>query len=160
MGDLEVIVEPGRQDIVIKRSFDAPRDVVFKAMTDPALVPNWWGPRKYETIVDRMDVRPGGQWRYLNRDAQGAEFAFNGVYHEVTAPERIIQTFEFEPMPGHVSLDTMTLEERDGRTYATSVSVFQSIEDRDGMVQSGMEGGVRETYERLEEVIQGMVSGG
>ncbi|MEX2547954.1 MAG: SRPBCC family protein [Chloroflexota bacterium] len=154
MGDMEVIVEPGRQDIVIKRSFDAPRDVVFKAMTDPALVPNWWGPRKYETIVDVMEPQAGGRWRFRNRDGEGNEFAFNGVFHEVTAPERIIQTFEFEPLPGHVSLDTMTLEERDGRTYATAVSVFQSIEDRDGMVQSGMEGGARETYDRLDEVIQ------
>jgi len=158
MGDTEIIIEPGRQDIVIRRVFDAPRDVVFRAITDPTLIPNWWGPRRYETIVDRMEVRPGGQWRFLNRDAEGNEYAFKGVYHDIVAPERVVQTFEFEGVPGHVSLDTATLEEVDGKTKFVSVSVFQSIEDRDGMVQSGMEGGARETYDRLAEVIEGLLS--
>ena len=158
MGDTEIIIEPGRQDIVITRVFDAPRDVVFRAVTDPTLIPNWWGPRRYETIVDRMEVRPGGLWRFLNRDADGNEFAFKGVYHDIVAPERVVQTFEFEGVPGHVSLDTATLEEVDGKTKFVSVSVFQSIEDRDGMVQSGMEGGARETYDRLAEVIAGLLS--
>jgi uncharacterized protein YndB with AHSA1/START domain len=153
MGKLEVVVEPGRQDIVITREFEAPRDVVFRAMTDPGLVGSWWGPRNLETIVDKMDPRPGGQWRFVNRDPAGNDVAFNGVYHEVS-PERIIQTFEFEPMAGHVSLETMSLEDLGGRTRATVVSVFQSIEDRDGMVQSGMESGLAETYERLDEVLE------
>ena len=157
MGDTEIIIEPGRQDIVITRVFDAPRDVVFQAITDPTLIPNWWGPRRYETIVDRMEVRPGGLWRFLNRDAEGNEYSFKGVYHDIVAPERVVQTFEFEGVPGHVSLDTATLEEIDGKTKFIAVSVFQSIEDRDGMVQSGMEGGARETYERLAEVIEGLL---
>lgn len=158
MGDTEIIIEPGRQDIVLRRVFDAPREAVFKALTDPQLIPNWWGPRRYETIVDRMEVRPGGQWRFLNRDAAGTEFGFHGVYHDVVAPERIVQTFEFEGVPGHVALDTATLEEIDGNTTMVAQSVFQSVEDRDGMVQSGMEEGARETYDRLAEVIAGILS--
>ncbi len=157
MGDTEIIIEPGRQDIVLRRVFDAPREVVFRALTDPDLVPNWWGPRRYETIVDRMEVRPGGLWRFLNRDANGNDYAFKGVFHDIVAPERVVQTFEFEGVPGHVSLDTATLEEVDGKTKFVAVSVFQSIEDRDGMVQSGMEGGARETYDRLAEVIAGLL---
>ena len=111
MGETEFVIEPGRQDIVIKRVFDAPREVVFKALTDPNLIPNWWGPARYETTVDRAEVRPGGQWRYVSRDADGTEYGFKGVYHDVVAPDRVVQTFEFEGMPGHVSLETATLEE-------------------------------------------------
>jgi len=158
MGNMEVIVEPGRQDIVIKRDFDAPRDVVFAAMMDPNLIPQWWGPRRYETIVDAMEPRSGGRWRFINRDAQGNDLAFHGVYHSVEAPTRVIQTFEFEPVAGHVSLETMTLEEVDGRTLLTVVAVYQSVEDRDGMAASGMADGARETYERLDEVMAWMLA--
>jgi len=152
----DIIVEPGRQDIVITRMFDAPPDVVFKAVTDPQLVPNWWGPSAYSTKVDRMDVRPGGQWRYVQSDANGNEFGFRGIYHDAEAPHRLVSTFEFEGMPGHVALDTLTLEDVDGKTRYTSVSVFQSVADRDGMVQSGMESGARETLERLETLLEGL----
>lgn len=154
MNKMTVIVEPGRQDIVLTREFDAPRDVIFAAMMDPTLIPAWWGPRRYETIVDVMEPRAGGRWRYINRDAQGNEFAFHGVFHSVDAPVRAIQTFEFEPVAGHVSLDTLTLDELDGgRTRLTVVSVFQSVEDRDGMAASGMAEGAGETYDRLEEAV-------
>jgi uncharacterized protein YndB with AHSA1/START domain len=148
------LTTPSEREIVITRMFDAPRELVFKAVTDPTLIPRWWGPRRYETIVDKMDVRVGGVWRFINRDADGNEFAFNGVYREIVPPERVVQTFEFEPMPGHVSVDTMTLEEVDGKTKLTSTSLFDSREDRDGMMQSDMESGVRETYDRFEEVLQ------
>ncbi len=158
MGKLEVIVEPGRQDIVLKRTFDAPRDVVFKAITDPALIPQWWGPRRYETIVDEMDARPGGRWRYINRAPDGGEHAFHGVYHDLNAPESITQTWEYEGFPGHVSLETLTLEEIDGKTVMTALATYQSIEDRDGMAQSGMEEGAVEMYERLDEVLEGLLS--
>lgn len=153
MSNTEFVIEPGRQDIVIRRMFDAPRDVVFKAMTDPSLIPNWWGPRRYTTEVDRLEVKPGGLWRLINRGADGTAYAFKGVYHDVEVPHRVVQTFEFEGAPGHVSLETATLEEVDGRTRLEAVSVFQSVQDRDAMVQSGMEEGARETYERLAEVI-------
>lgn len=157
MAETEVIVEPGRHDIVLRRTFDAPREIVFRALTDPSLVASWWGPRRLTTVVDKMEPRHGGQWRMLHRDADGSEYAFRGVYHEVSV-ERIIQTFEWEGLPGHVSLETMTLEEVDGKTQAVAVSVFQSIEDRDGMVASGMESGARETYDRLAEVIEGLLA--
>jgi uncharacterized protein YndB with AHSA1/START domain len=156
MGETEIIIEPGKQDIVFKKVFDAPRDVVFRALTDPSLVPSYWGPRQYETIVDVMEPREGGRWRFINRGAEG-EFAFHGVYHEVT-PERIIQTNEFEGAPGEVALETATLEERDGKTYYTAVSLAPSVEARDAVVAHGMEAGARELYERLEEVIQGLLS--
>ena len=158
MGDTEIIIEPGRQDIVFKREFDAPMDVVFRALTDPTLIPTWWGPRKYETIVDEMEARAGGRWRYINRNAEtGEEFGFHGVYHEVT-PARIVQTTEFEAFPGSVGLETATLEERDGRTLMTAVSLAPSVEARDGIVASGMESGARETYDRLDEVVQGLLA--
>lgn len=154
-----VSAEPGKQEIVITREFDAPRELVFKVITDPKLLPQWWGPRDLATLVDKMDVKPGGQWRFVHRDAQGNEYAFHGVYHEVLAPERIIDTFEFEGLPetGHVTLETMKLEELPGgRTRLTTQSVFQSVADRDGMLQSGMEGGMNDTYDRLEEIMKKM----
>ena len=119
MGDTQIIIEPGKQDIVFKREFDAPREIVFRALTDPSLIPNWWGPRIYETIVDNMDARPGGTWRFINRSPE-FETGFHGVYHEVS-PDRIVQTTEWEGMPGHVGLETATLEERDGKTLMTAV---------------------------------------
>ncbi len=154
-----VLAEPGKQEILITREFDAPRELVFKACTDPELIPQWWGPRNLSTEVDKMDVRPGGQWRFLNRDAQGNAYGFHGVYHEILAPERIIDTFEFEGLPetGHVTLETMKLEALPGgRTRLTVQSVFQSVADRDGMLQSGMEEGLNETYDRLAELLKKM----
>ncbi|MBV9708618.1 MAG: SRPBCC family protein [Chloroflexi bacterium] len=154
-----ILAEPGTHEILITREFDAPRELVFKACTDPKLIPQWWGPRYLSTHVEKMDVRPGGQWRFLQRDAQGKEYAFHGVYHDVLAPERIIDTFEFEGLPetGHVALETMKLEQLPGgRTKFTVQSVFQSVADRDGALQSGMQEGVNETYDRLAELLAKM----
>lgn len=153
MSKVAYTIEPGKQEIVMTRTFDAPRDLVFKTMTDPNLIPKWWGPRYLTTRVDEMDLRPGGRWRYLQRDPQGNEHAFHGVYHDITAPERLVFTFEYEGVPGHVLLDTVTLEEVDGKTRLTDQSVFQSVADRDGMVQSGMESGATEMMDRLEELL-------
>ncbi|TME61017.1 MAG: ATPase [Chloroflexi bacterium] len=144
---------PSDKEILITREFDAPRDVVFKAMTDPNLIPRWWGPRGYTTIVEKMDVRPGGKYRFLHRTTGGEESAFRGEYREVVAPERIVQTFEWEPMAGHISVETATFTEQDGRTLLTTRSVFASKEDRDGMIQSGMEKGLRETHDRFAELL-------
>jgi len=156
MGETEIIIEPGRQDIVFRKVFDAPREIVFRALTDPSLVPSYWGPRNYETIVDVMEPREGGRWRFLNRGPEG-EFGFHGVYHAVT-PERIVQTTEFEGAPGQVALETAMLEERDGKTYYTAVSLAPSVEARDAVVASGMESGARELYDRLAEVIEGLLA--
>ncbi|MBO0684473.1 MAG: SRPBCC domain-containing protein, partial [Candidatus Dormibacteraeota bacterium] len=109
--------------------------------------------RNLTTTVERMDVRPGGGWRFVQRDAEGHEFAFHGLYHEVSPPERIVDTFEFEGMPGHVALETTTLEDLGGRTRLTTITVFQTIEDRNGMVASGMEQGATESMDRLEELL-------
>ena len=143
----------GDLEIVITRELDAPRELVFKAITDPTLISKWWGPRRYTTVVDKMDVRPGGAWRFVHRGADG-EFAFRGVYREIVPPEKIVQTFEFEGMPGHVSVETMRLEDLGGRTRLTVTSVFSSNEDRDGMLQSGMETGAAESYDRLETYLK------
>jgi uncharacterized protein YndB with AHSA1/START domain len=158
MAETEIIIEPGRQDIVFRHVFNAPREVVWKALTDPDLVPNWYGPRMYETIVDHMEVKPGGRWRFINRGSDGQEFGFHGVYHDVIAPERIVQTNEFEGVPGHVALETGTLTEKDRKTTFESIALFPSVEDRDMNVANGMEWGARETYQRLEEVIAGLVA--
>ena len=154
--DLEIIA--GKQEIVGTRTFDAPRDLVFKTMTDPTLIPRWWGPRRHATRVDEMEVRAGGRWRYVLRDPDGDETAFHGVYHDLTAPERLIYTFEWEGQPGHVLLETVTLEDVGGQTKMTDLLVFQSVADRDGMVENGMESGARETMDRLEELLTGGAS--
>jgi uncharacterized protein YndB with AHSA1/START domain len=153
MAKTEFVIKPGTNEMTMTRVFDAPRELVFKAMTDPALIPKWWGPRLYWTKVDKMDVRLGGVWRFINGDAAGNEYGFHGVYHLVDAPERVIQTFEFEGVPGHVALETMTLEDLGGKTRMVQQSVFQSVGDRDGMVQSGMQDGAAETNDRLAELL-------
>ncbi len=149
-----IIAERGKQEVIITRIFDAPRNLVFKAYTDRDLVSQWLGPRRFTTIVDKMDVRPGGIWRFINRDAGGNEYAFHGVLHDVVAPERIVRTFEFEGTPGHVSLETLTLEEIGGKTKVTAKAVYQSVEDRDEMLKAGMEEGVLETMDRLAELLE------
>jgi len=148
----EFVIKPGVQEITLIREFDAPRDVVFKVMTDPNAIPKWWGPRAYWTKVDKMDARSGGSWRFIHGDNKGNEYGFHGVYHLVE-PNRVIQTFEFEGVPGRPSLETMTLEDIGGRTRMVTHSVFQSLEDRDGVVQSGMQTGAAETHDRLAELV-------
>lgn len=156
MSKMTLVAEPGTHELHTTRAFNAPRELVFKVFTDPALVPQWWGPRDYATIVDAMDVRKGGIWRYIQRGKAGDEHIFNGVYHEITSPERIVYTFEYEGMPGHILLETITFEEQDGKTLVTDSSVFQTVADRDGMIASGMESGAVDTWDRLEEVLSGM----
>lgn len=151
--------EPGKQELFITREFDAPRELVFKAITDPELYVQWFGPRYLTTTIDVFEPVSGGRWRSIQRDAQGNEYAFHGVYHEVLAPERIISTFEFEGLPesGHVVMETMRLEALPGgRTRLRGQSVFQSVADRDEMIQSGMEGGAAQSYERLDEILEKM----
>jgi len=140
--------------ITMSRVFDAPRELVWKVCTDPNLVPHWWGPRYLTTVVDKMEVRVGGIWRYIQKDAEGNEYAFNGVYTEVNPPARLVYTFEFEPMAGHIATDTLTFEELpDGKTKITAATTFDTLEDLEGMLQSGMEGGAVESWDRLEELL-------
>jgi uncharacterized protein YndB with AHSA1/START domain len=142
----------GDREIRIERIFDAPRDRVFAVYTDPELIPRWWGPRQYTTRVEKMDVRTGGEWHFVH-EGEGEEHGFRGSYREVTPPERIVQTFEWLGMPGYISVETAEFEDLGERTRVVTTSVFHFREDRDGMLASGMEGGMQETYERLDEVL-------
>jgi uncharacterized protein YndB with AHSA1/START domain len=150
---LATVTTPTDREIRVEREFDAPRDRVFAIYTDPELVPEWWGPRGTTTIVDVMDVRAGGSWRFVARESDGSETAFRGTYREVTPPERIVQTFEWEGMPGHVSVETAEFEDLGDRTRVVTTSTFHTTEERDGMLGSGMEGGMNETYQRLDELL-------
>ena len=149
-------IEPGRQELFISREFDAPVTLLWRAYTDPDLVFQWLGPRELTAEVDVYDVRPGGRWRYVSVDPSGGRYGFHGVFHDVTPHERIIQTFEFEGLPesGHVLLETALFEALpNNRSRVVSHSVFQSVEDRDGMVASGMSEGVLDGYSRLDELL-------
>jgi uncharacterized protein YndB with AHSA1/START domain len=150
---------PSDREIRIERYFDAPRDLVFQAFTAPELIPEWWGPRGTTTVVDTMQVEAGGSWRVVIADEDGGENAFRGTYREVSPPERIVQTFEWEGMPGHVAIETVTFEDLGDRTKITNVSLFHTTEERDGMLSSGMESGMNETYARLDELLARLRSG-
>jgi uncharacterized protein YndB with AHSA1/START domain len=157
MGTTEITAQPGLPFIDIRREFDAPRDLLFRAHTEPELLIQWLGPSKYTMVVDEYDVRDGGRWRYIHRDKAGNELGFHGVFHGTPSPERMVQTFEFEGAPGHVSLDALTLQEREGRTVVRVHSVFQSVEARDAMVAGGMREGMDEGYRRLDELLARLV---
>lgn len=155
--ELKIIAEPGKQDVTIIREFDAPRELVFRAHEDPELIKQWLGPKDRIVKIDYYNSKSGGSYRYTIHDKSGKEIAaFNGAIHEVTKPERIIQTFEFEGLPerGHVTLDCMTFEVLPGnRTRAISHSVCRSQSDRDAMMASGMEKGINEGYTKLDELL-------
>ncbi|MGC4190168.1 MAG: SRPBCC family protein [Thermomicrobiales bacterium] len=151
---LDVVAEPGSHSITMTREFDAPPALVLRAYTDPELVKQWLGPHGYEMIVDTYEAEHGGRYRYIHRDGDGNEFTFRGVFHGTPSVERgIIQTFEWEGAPSEVSLDQMRLEDLGGRTRLHAVSVFPSVATRDAMIEHGMETGVREGYERLDDVL-------
>lgn len=145
--------ETDKYEIVMTRTFDAPREQVFAVYTDPASIPNWWGPSWVTTTIDKYEAKQGGVWRFVLRDKTGNEYAFHGVHHEIAAPSRMVRTFEFEGMPGHVLLETVTFEDVGGKTRIVAQSVFQSVEARDGMVQSGAEGGAVESWDRLNALL-------
>jgi len=154
------LTTPSATEIVGVREFDAPRDLVYTVFTDPTLIPRWWGPRNVVTRVEAMDVRPGGAWRYVHTDESGGEVAFSGVYREVVAPERLVQTFNFEPVgPGHEVIETTVFEVlAGGRTRVTSHQVYTSTEDRDATIESGMESGWSASIERLNEVLDDLTA--
>ena len=154
--ETKITAEPGKHDYFIVREFDAPRELVFKAFTDPELVTKWLGPHGLKMTIEKFESKDGGSYRYIHEDPHGNKHFFRGVNHEVLSPERIIGTFEYEGLPerGHVALQTGKFEALPGgRTRFTSQSVFQSVTDRDGMLRSGMERGVKQGFERLDEVL-------
>ncbi|MFB4169659.1 SRPBCC family protein [Virgibacillus sp. JSM 102003] len=159
MSKTQIIAEKGTHDVVISRIFNAPRELVFKTYTDPVTVPEWWGPKRYKTTVDQMDVKKGGIWRFIHRDVEGNEYAFNGVYHEVSSPEKIINTFDVEGYSDFLGLVTIQFEEMPGsKTKFTETTVYQSVEGRDGMIKAGMEEGAIELLDRLEEFLDKLQS--
>ena len=146
------VTTPVEREIHVERIFNAPRDRVFKAMTDPKLVAQWWG-RGNNVVIEKMEVERGGHWRFVEHGPDGVH-GFEGRYREVTPPERIVQTFEWDGMPGHVIVETMTLTDLgDGRTRLNVISLFHTNEERDGMLHSGMEGGMNESYNALDRVL-------
>lgn len=154
----QITAEPRMPKILITREFAAPRELVFRAYTDPKLLVQWLGPRRLTTTIDRFDVRDGGTYRYIQRDADGNEYGFHGVFHGTPSPDGIVQTFEFEGTPGHVSLESINFEDHEGKTLVRQDAVFQSVEDRDEAIQSGMESGVNEGMERLDELLARLLS--
>lgn len=143
--------------IAIQRTIAAPREMIYRAFLDAELIPKWWGVRSTSTTVDILEPQVGGQWRFVQREEDGTEYAFRGVYLELEAPTRIMQTFEFEPIPGHPVIDTMTLTESPEGTMMRIVSTFESMEERDGLLREGMEAAANETYDRLEELLATLI---
>jgi uncharacterized protein YndB with AHSA1/START domain len=148
------LTKPSDREIVLTRIFDAPCKLLFRSYTDPNFIPQWWGPKGFTTVIDHMNIRPGGIWRFLQRGPDGNERAFNGVYRGIVSPDWLAYTFESESMPGHVLLETVTFEERDGRTRVTAHALFDRVNDRDGMLNSGMEHGAAESWQRLADLLQ------
>ena len=154
MATTQIIAEPGSQQIEILTEFDAPRALLFRAHTDPQLLVQWLGPREYTMTIDHLNVRDGGTYRYIHEDADGNEFGGHGVFHGTPSVDGIVQTFEYEGMPGRVALEKATFEEQGGKTILRQVAVYQSVEDRDAMIDSGMERGVRDSMDRLEALLR------
>jgi uncharacterized protein YndB with AHSA1/START domain len=144
-----ILTTPSDREIRVERIFNAPRERVWRAMTDPALIAQWWG-RGNRLDIERHEPVRGGHWRYVEHSDHGVH-GFEGRYREVVPPERCVRTFEWDGMPGHVIIETATLEDLgDGRTKLVSVSLFHTTMERDGMMSSGMEGGMNESYAALD----------
>ncbi|MDQ3454733.1 MAG: SRPBCC family protein [Actinomycetota bacterium] len=151
---LTVTAPEGLPFIDTEREFDAPLAAVWRAYTEPELIAQWMGPHG-STLKDlEFEARTGGSWGYTHVGEDGSSFGFRGVLHSVEEHKSMTQTFEFSGCPGHVSLERADFEDLDGRTRIRTRSAFQSVEDRDGMVGSGMEGGMSESYERLDELLK------
>lgn len=151
--ETEIAIDQKVPGVRITREFDAPRDKVFRAHVDADLVVQWLGPRRHEMVADLWDCRTGGSYQYRHM-SDGSSFGFYGCFHLVRPSELIIQTFTFEGMPDDVALERMSFEDLgDGRTRMRSLSLVDSFEARDAFVASGMEGGIQESYQRLDELL-------
>jgi len=148
-----ITATPGEQVVDIERVVDAPVAAVYRAYTDPELYAQWCGPRGYVMDLTRFDVRDGGSWAFVHHTPDGGDFGFHGSYHSVQPLERIVQTFEYEGVPGHVSLEAVSFEDLGEQTRIRVHTVFQSVEDRDGMVAAGMATGVNEGFEQMDELL-------
>jgi uncharacterized protein YndB with AHSA1/START domain len=154
MPDTNIILPPDLPQVIVEREFAAPAQLVLRAHLEPELLAQWLGPREMTMSVERYETHHGGTWRYIHRGPGGEEHAFRGVFHGEPSVAGIVQTFEYEGWPGRVKLDRTTLREHDGATLLRTVSTFQSVDDRDAMVASGMERGLRDSGERLEALLE------
>jgi uncharacterized protein YndB with AHSA1/START domain len=147
------ITTPTDREIHIERVFDAPRDRVWRAMTEPNLIAQWWG-RGNKLVIEKYELERGGHWRFVEHGPDGVH-GFEGRFREVTPKDRVVQTFEWDGMPGYVIVETATLTDLgDGRTKLTTTSLFHTTEERDGFLQSGMEGGMNESYAALDKLLE------
>ena len=150
---LEIIAEPGKTSFTTRRTVDAPRALVFEAFTKCEHLKRWMGPCNVTMVSCSTDLRVGGRYRFVFRSPDGNEAGFSGEYKEIAAPERIVRTFVFEPIPEAAALETLELEESGGTTIIKTTTVHKSVENRDGHVGSGMEAGMTEGYARLDQLL-------
>ena len=152
-----VVTLPTDKQILIEREFDAPKELVYKAYTTPELIKRWWAGKRGEVTLVEVDLRVGGGWRYvMNASSGGFEVGFHGEYREIVPNERLVSTEVYEGMPDAEALDTLTLTEEDGRTKLSILVEHQKQEHRDGHIESGMEGGMQESMDALEEVAKSL----
>jgi len=154
---LEIIAEPGKTSFTTKRVVDAPRDLVFDAFTQCKHLKQWMGPRSLTMTSCETELRPGGRYRFVFRTPDNNEVGFSGEFKEVVRPSRVVRTFVYEPIPDAAALETLELEEHDGKTTIKTTTVHKTVENRDGHVNSGMEGGMTEGYARLDELLAGLL---
>ena len=161
MATTRVTAPAGTPFIEVERDFDAPRDLVFRAWTDPKLIIRWLGPKRLQMRIDYWELtETGGSYRYIHSGEDGFEHAFHGSFHRTTAdPYTLLQTFEYEGAPGYVSLDELRLVESGGTTICRIRSVHQTVEARDAMVGAGMSEGMNEGFDKLDELLAGELAG-
>lgn len=160
MSKTHIVAEPGVPVITMRRTFDAPRELVHRAYAEPELLKQWLGPERLEMRIDEYELRHGGRYRFVHIDEDGTEYAFRGVFHgDQGVDGALMRTFEWEGLPGHVSFETAAFIEQDGRTTVESTSVFTTVEDRDGMIANGMEVGVEQGYDKLDALLARELAG-
>jgi uncharacterized protein YndB with AHSA1/START domain len=154
MGKNHLEVNRNQLSLTMSRVFDAPPEQVWRVYTDPAYLRRWWGLRENQTVIEKHDLRPGGEWRYVEVGPDGQKSVFYGTFQTVEPPITLVYTFEYEPWAGHVSTDHLTFEPvAGGKTRIVSRTTFNSLEDMEGMIQSGMESGATESWDKLEELL-------
>jgi uncharacterized protein YndB with AHSA1/START domain len=146
------VTTPSDREIRTEREFDAARALVWRAHTEPELVKKWWG-RGNKLVIEKLEQERGGHWRFVEETSEG-KHGFEGRFREITPPTRIVQSFEWDGMPAHVCINFAEFTElAGGRTKVTVTSLFHTTEDRDGMLQSGMEGGLEQSYQALDQLL-------
>jgi uncharacterized protein YndB with AHSA1/START domain len=157
MATTQITAEPAVPQLVVTSEFAAPRNLLFRAYTDPELLAQWLEPRGLTMTIDHLDPRHGGTWRFIGSDADGSKYSFRGVFHGTPSSDRIVQTIEFEDAPGHVCLETVTFTEREGTTLLTQNTIYQSVQDRDRVLLYDNAEDIHESIERLEQLLARLV---